>query len=339
MKYFYPTCFCKLSYSNIDLGHLQIGNPKFNYPVERFDLIERPPIEINIDTNIDKQKFKEIFAGTETGYIGYLGETYYRNCNVVSNFAKRNVLYSGKLPGSCLDISWELKGRNIVVDISVTKRYIIEAASRLTSNPPFEMLLSGLIYHFSVYLGFVPFHAAAVYDEVNNSTQLFMGLPNTGKTTTAADFAKLNKNLMISEDIVFVHAETMDVYSAPFTFNPKNSDRFYATQDYGHNLNTIIMLNSDILTSSFEFLCYDLLKSKIYDMNFYEFSWLDNLILRHLFCSDEEIGLGKISSLYLLNMDQIAKKVRGISIKGNDRENWAALLSSEFRKQNKNVQL
>lgn len=328
MKQFYPTAFCKINYSDVNLGHLQIGNPSFHYSLTRSKMIESPSIEINVNTDIDRKKIAAIFSGHETGYIDYVGDSYYRNCNVVSNFEKRSVLYNGKLPNSVLDISWEMKNQRILVNISVTKNYLFESRSRLTSNPPFESLLSGLIYQFAVYLGFVPFHAAAVYDEIKASSILFMGLPNTGKTTTATHFTNLNNLLMISEDIVFVDVKTMEVISAPFTFNPKNSDRFHAKQDFGYNLDTIIMLSSAKSPSSCNALSHEKLKEKIFDMNFYEFFWLDNLILRHLFCLDEEVSLGNISNLYIRHMEKIASKVKGLSLRGNDKENWAALLSS-----------
>ena len=324
---FYPTSFCKLIINDLKIQHLQVGNIGYQYELNNLNK-EDISLILEIDSVVDIKKIKNLYEGSETEYLRYDDKVYYRNCNTVAAIEGHELYYRGKLFNSYLIVKWYEKGGKIKVNIHATKQYLIESRSRLTRSSSFDTLINNLIMHFATHLGYIAFHAAAVNYKHDRSI-VFMGLPNTGKTTTSVSLAKKHNSELIAEDIIFINKKTFKVYSCPFTLNPKSPKRFKSDAYVGDKVGTIIILNRSDKDSFLKTLKNDELFENILNMNYFEFSWLHDSIIRHIFFQGEA-NLKSIFEKYYFGQKEICKNTKGILLGGRDPVLWVELIENYF---------
>jgi len=322
---FFPTSFSKLIINDHKIRHLQVGNIGYKYKLN--DLKKKNiSLILEIDSNVDIKKINNLFKGSETEYLKNDNKVYYRNCNTVAATKGKEIYYKGKLFNSYLAITWYEKKGKIKVNVHATKQYLIESRSRLTRSSTFDTLLNYLIMHFATYLGYIAFHASAINVKYDKSI-VFMGLPNTGKTTTSVSLAKRLSSQLIAEDIVFINKETLRVYSCPFTLNPKSTERFRSDTYIGNKVGALIILNRSEKNSYLSILNNDELFENVSNMNYFEFSWLHDSLIRHMFFQGEA-NLKLISEKYYIGQKEICDNVNGIELGGKNPALWAELIEN-----------
>ncbi|MDB2449693.1 hypothetical protein N9W97_02960 [Pseudomonadales bacterium] len=321
---FYPTSFCKITLNNIHLNHLQVGNIGYQYDIRNKPVQDDILLFLNVDEEVDIKRVSTLYKGSETDYLTDNQQIYYRNCNTIVSTQGKELFYKGRLFHSYLHLTWKENAGKIYIQIHVTKQYLFESRSRLTKNSAFDTLLNYLIMHFATELGFIAFHGAAVNSESDESI-VFMGLPNTGKTTTSVSFATKNKTQLVAEDIIFINKDTMKVYSCPFTLNPKSTERFKADSYIGDKVGSIVILTRSEVESYVRGIGHSELSKNVLNMNFFEFSWLHDGLIRHLFFTGGA-SLREVSEKYAVGQKSICSKVNGIELGGKDPVKWVNLL-------------
>lgn len=330
---FYPTSFCMLILNDISIKHLQVGNIGYQYDIFNKPCEDDISLILKVDSNVDTKRISSLYQGSETEYLNNNNKVYYRNCNTIVSTQGKELFYKGKLFKSYLHITWKEQQGKITVKVHATKQYLYESRSRLTKNSAFDTLLNYLIMHFATELGYIAFHAAAVNNKSDDSI-VFMGLPNTGKTTTSVSLATRNESQLIAEDIIFINKNTMKVYSCPFTLNPKSTERFKADTYIGNKVGSIVILTRSDVESYVRNISAEELTRNVVNMNYFEFSWLHDSLIRHMFFSGKA-SLLTVSKKYYMGQSLICSSVNGIELGGKDPELWVSLLEN-YLSQNKN---
>jgi hypothetical protein len=324
--------FTRVTLDGISLGEMQIGNPRGVYPIADADSM-RPEIELGVRGLADGAPFDEIYDSPETGYLARRGRFYYRNCNVANDMDWPDVFYRGRLPNSRLRIRVEtLEPLRIAVE--ATANYVRESRSRLTRIPSIDESVGNLALIAAIQRGYVPMHAAAIEIGTGSDRRsiLFMGLPNTGKTSTSLAAAKGLDGRYLAEDISFVRADGLAVYGGPYTLDEQklqDQAALRAAQFAGAPLSTLVMLRrrpgparatrlaaGSSATGDF-----------IAAMNRYEFEWNHDLILRHLLLGGEASGFSSVGVMHrnLEGMQRIGTSIDAIDLVGEDPREWPRL--------------
>ena len=287
------------------LKRLQIGDIRLGRKIP----IKKLEVEINI--NISNKDYNRYFQTEETGYFELDNKLFYRNCNIVSNTDGYYVIYKGILPNSFLEVTLNNQEK-FIADINVSKNYLIESRSRFTKNASFEEFVNNLFIVMSILRGKIPLHSAGCFLSQNSDEViLFMGYPNTGKTTTSYNLSKKLNSEYLSEDIVFLDMENKEVYSCPNTSNNFDIKKFEGKLKYFVPLKR---KKDKSEKSLFNF---------IHTMNLYEFFWNQDLIIRHLFSSiGENFNLSDIEMKYIEDLEKMASFVEVIDISNVSREEW-----------------
>jgi len=330
---FFPTSFCMITLNDIKIKHLQVGNIDYQYDVFNKPVKEDISLFLEVDRVIDIKRIRTLYQGSETEYLTNNQKVYYRNCNTIVSTQGKELFYKGTLRNSYLHIIWEEQQGKIMVNVHATKQYLFESRSRLTRNSKFDTLLNYLIMHFSTELGYIAFHAAAV-NYKNDESIVFMGLPNTGKTTTSVSLATKNKNELIAEDIIFINKDTMKVYSCPFTMNPKSTERFKADTYKGNKVGSIVVLSRSDEDSYIRNLSTEELTRNVINMNYFEFSWLHDILIRHMFFTGNA-NLKIVSEKYNMGQNLICSSAKGLELGGKTPELWTNLLETHLSKKDK----
>src|ERR1700733_9853897 len=105
-------------------------------------------------------------------------------------------------------------------------------------------------------------HAAAidVATVTGQQSLLFMGLPNTGKTSTSVAVRALLAGNYLSEDICFVRSDTLSVFGGPFTLDEtkiQNYKELRATKYVGSALGLVVALRRAIGTKQHPARCLE----------------------------------------------------------------------------------
>jgi hypothetical protein len=330
---FFPTSFCRITLNDINIKHLQVGNIGYQYEVFNKPVTDGISLFLEVDRVIDIKRIRTLYQGSETEYLTNNQKVYYRNCNVIVSTQGKELFYKGKLWNSYLHITWEEQQGKIKVNVHATKQYLSESRVRLTSNSSFDTLLNYLIMHFSTELGYIAFHAAAINYNSHDSI-VFMGLPNTGKTTTSVSLATKNKSELIAEDIIFINKDTMKVYSCPFTMNPKTTERFKADTYKGNKVGSIVILSRSDEDSYIRNLSKEELTRNVINMNYFEFSWLHDNLIRHMFFTGKA-SLKSVSEKYNMGQSLICSTVKGLQLGGKTPELWIDLLENHISQKQK----
>lgn len=325
---FFPMKFCQINLDGVSLKHIQVGNINYQYELNSVPNYSDSRIIVNISSDVIRKDFEPLFSGDETGYIEHKNQFFYRNCNTVVNTEGHELFYRGKFFNSFLQINWKKHNDLVTININVTNAYLAESRSRLSRSSKFDALVNHLIMHFSVTLGYIPFHAGAVNTGETSST-LLMGLPNTGKTTTALKISEDRGTAFIAEDIVFVDKKDLLVYSCPFTMNPKSPERFSAHSYIGHSLESIIILNRSDDKPYVKDLGIETLQRMVTNMNYFEFTWMHDVQIRHLFFQGDT-SLSNVTLAYLEGQKEICERVSGIELGGNTPSAWNELLKNKI---------
>ena len=323
--------FTRLTLDGIVLGEMQIANPRFVYALPDADE-SRARIECRVRLMSEETSTlaKWLFQSDVTGYFLRDQGYYYRNCNIVNDMRRPDIFYKGWLPNSMMRV--RLSGRDpVVIDVEATKAHVWESRSRLTRISSIDQAVNNILLAVSVLCGHLPMHAAAIDipRETGRSSILFMGLPNTGKTTTSVALRKALQGEYLSEDICFVDPETMKVFGGPFTFDEtkiQDYDNLKATRFTGAPLRELVILQRTpdlerqeaIAPGSVEVAAF------LIDMNRYEFEWNHDLFVRHLMIGGADMGFtsSRIAELYLGGLHRIAGQINAIRLSGTNPERW-----------------
>ncbi|HUB98156.1 MAG TPA: hypothetical protein VL993_19690, partial [Stellaceae bacterium] len=196
--------FTRITLDGVSLGEMQIGNPDGVYPIDGAEWI-KPEIEIAVRGLSDGTPFDEIYDSPETGYLTRRGRFYYRNCNVANDMDRPDVFYRGGLPNARLRIRLETV-EPLRFTVETTPNFVRESRSRLSRIARIDDLISNLALIAAIHRGYVPMHAAAIElgEDPCRRSVLFMGLPNTGKTSTSLAVSRGLAGRYLAEDIAFV---------------------------------------------------------------------------------------------------------------------------------------
>jgi hypothetical protein len=324
--------FTRVTLDGVALGEMQIGNPRGVYPIADAQLMQ-PEIELAVRGLKDGALLDEIYDSPETGYFERRGRFYYRNCNVANDMDWPDVFYRGRLPNARLRIRVEaLEPLRIAVE--VTPNYVRESRSRLTRIAPIDETVSNLALIAAVVRGYVPMHAAAIElgDGPGRRSVLFMGLPNTGKTSTSLAVSRGLAGRYLAEDISFVRPDGLAVYGGPYTLDEQklqDQAALRAAQFTGAALATLVILHRRPGPAHATRLAAGdpAIGSFIVAMNRYEFEWNHDLILRHLLIGGEGNGLSSVDvqRRYLDGMHRIGLSIDAIELSGVDPRDWPRL--------------
>jgi hypothetical protein len=324
--------FTRVTLDGIALGEMQIGNPSGVYPISDEGSM-RPEIELRVERLQGEAPIEAIYAAPETGYVEAGGRFFYRNCNVGNDLGWPEVCYRGTLPNARLRIRLEtLEPLRIVAQ--VTPNYVRESRSRLSRIASIDETLSNLLLIAAIARGYIPLHAAAVELGTAGARRsvLFMGLPNTGKTSTSLAVSRAFAGRYLAEDIAFVRLADGAVFGGPFTLDEQkaqNQAELRAAQFVGAAAATLVMLRRcpgpaqarPVATGAAEIADF------ILAMNRYEFEWNHDLVLRHLLLGGAGMGLasGDLLQRYLDGMRRIAAGIDGVELTGEDPRDWPGL--------------
>jgi len=287
------------------LKRLQVGDINLGEKIPS----RKIEVEINIDILRSFSKYKDFFNTQRTGYFQLKNELYYRNCNIVSNTQGYHVIYKGILPFSYLEVELIFNEDKYIANIKVSQNYLIESRSRLTKNSSFEEFINNLFIVLSILKNKIPLHAAGCFvSKDSEDIILFMGYPNTGKTTTSYKLSEKLNSDYFSEDITFLDVKTNRLYSCPNTSNNFKIDKFEGNLKFFVPLKRI---DSNI-KSLFNF---------IHTMNLYEFFWNQDLVIRHLFSNLNGFNLSEIEMNYINGLKYMVQNIEVIEISSNT-EKW-----------------
>jgi hypothetical protein len=329
----YINGFTRIKLENINLKRMQIGEVQYYDPSD-FKEGSNPIIDVEIkdlSTEPDiSTLFIYMFSHDKQGYFSKEEHIYYRDCNLVANTCLNEIFYKGKIPNSKLYIKIsETKEDKINMEILATSSFIMESRSRFTKLGSIEDIINDILLFLSVYKGKIPMHCSAV--QLNSEDKLIncllMGLPNTGKTTSATRIASQNKNKLIAEDIAFIDIDNMSIYSAPYTSKTNKSDMVMAGA-----IDRIILLTYKNVENKMEVLEKDTAVKMIGNMNLYEFNWDKNLILKGLMISgymnNSKLNQFEIDKIYNESYKKLISSTNCYQISGNSREGWAEMINN-----------
>ena len=331
--------FTRVTLDDVTLGEMQIGNPRGVYAIADADSM-RPEIELSVEGLRDDGLVGEIFDSPESGYLARRGRFYYRNCNVANDMDWPDAFYRGRLPNARLRIRLETL-EPLRISAQATPNYLRESRSRLTRIPSIDETINNLLLIAAVARGYIPMHAAGVElgDGPARCSVLFMGLPNTGKTSTSAAVRRLLAGRYLAEDIVFVRADDGAVFGGPYTLDEQKAQDYAelrAEQFVGAPAATLVMLRRSRGPAEAARIARgsSAIADFILEMNRYEFEWNHDLILRHLLIGGTRHGWspGDVLHRYLDGMRRIAQELTASSsaarTRGFGREFAAAYLAT-----------
>jgi len=289
----------------------------------------RAEINLSINKLENYELIRSLFRGEETGYFKLGNSFYYRNCNAISNVEGGEAFYRGKLPNSFLWCQITM-GREIDINIQVTKNYLWESRSRLTKNSAFEDLLNNLIIVASILTRKIPMHAAAItLDSAGTTAALFMGLPNTGKTTTSQAVCSQLNSIYLAEDICFVDAANSKIYpcatgTVPRTTNAVVGHIFCLRRQEGPSVLSAI-------NEADEGVAF------VNNMNLYEFSWDHDVVIRSLLGhvrhqaarhqeSTNILSQFNVQSTYKSGIATICQRALAVDVCGESPVLWADMI-------------
>jgi hypothetical protein len=329
--------FTLVTLDEVNLGEMQIGNPRGVYAIADADSM-RPEIELRVEGFRDDGLLGEIFASPETGYFQRRGRSYYRNCNVANDMDWPDVVYRGRLPNARLRIRMETL-EPLRISAQVTPNYLRESRSRLSRIPAIDETINNLLLIAAIVRGYIPMHAAAVElgDGRDRGSVLFMGLPNTGKTSTSAAVSRMLAGRYLAEDIVFVRPDSGVVFGGPYTLDEQKAQDYAelrAARFVGAPAATLVMLRRGPGPAQAARLAKGsaAVGDFILEMNRYEFEWNHDLILRHLLIGGTRHGLssGDVLHRYLDGMRRIAERIDSIELCGEDPREWPGLAAARL---------
>jgi len=329
--------FTRITLDGVSLGEMQIGNPDGVYPIDGAEWI-KPEIEIAVRGLSDGTPFDEIYDSPETGYLTRRGRFYYRNCNVANDMDRPDVFYRGGLPNARLRIRLETV-EPLRFTVETTPNFVRESRSRLSRIARIDDLISNLALIAAIHRGYVPMHAAAIElgEDPCRRSVLFMGLPNTGKTSTSLAVSRGLAGRYLAEDIAFVRPDGLAVFGAPYTLDEQklqDQAALRAAQFSGGALASLVMLHRKPGPARIERLPRGsaAIGAFILAMNRHEFEWNHDLILRHLLVGGANNGLTSDTVLerYLDGMRRIAAAIDAIVLSGEDPGQWPHLAVDAF---------
>jgi len=333
----FVNAFTRLAMDGVLLGEMQVANPRLSYAVD--DVADAvPEIDIRVSVTRDQSLAREIFRSPMTGYFEKGGTFYYRNCNIANAVSTPQVFYKGRLPNSFVSMQIE-SFDPIRIMIRPTRSFIYESRSRLTRISSIDTAVNNILLACSVHRGYLPFHSAAVEVSIKSTRHslLFMGLPNTGKTSTSVALRKLLGGDYLAEDICFVQPESLAVFGGPFTLDEtkiQNYDELRAVKFRGAPLGAIVMLQRTLEPNIANIIAPGdpLVEDFLIDMNRYEFEWNHDSFVRHLMLGGASQGftIAAITKSYLDGLRQVAQRVPVIRLAGFDPTPWAHMLSKKL---------
>ncbi len=330
--------FTRLAMDGVSLGEMQVANPRLTYSLDDRNSA-RAEIDIRVSVVRDQPLAREVFQSPMTGYFEKRGAFYYRNCNIANAVDKPEVFYKGRLPNSFLAMQIDSFDPVHVV-IRATKPFIYESRSRLTRISSIDNAVNNIALACSVHRGYLPFHGAAVEVPMNGERRslLFMGLPNTGKTSTSVALRKITNGEYLAEDICFVQEGSLKVLGGPFTLDEtklQNYDELRAVKYRGAPLGAIIMLQRTFGPSSSGLIAPGdpVVEDFLIDMNRYEFEWNHDNFVRHLMLGGASQGfsISAITKRYFAGLRRVAEQVPVIRLSGEDPTRWADLLVDQMK--------
>ena len=116
--------------------------------------------------------------------------------------------------------------------------------------------------------------------------------------------------------------------------NPKSTERFKADTYIGNKVGSIVILTRSGVESYVRNISTEELTRNVVNMNYFEFSWLHDSLIRHMFFSGKS-RLHTVSKKYYMGQSLICSNVNGIELGGKDPELWVSLLENYLSK-NKN---
>lgn len=333
----YINAFTRLTMDGVLLGEMQIANPRLTYPLS--DLAQaRPEIDITVRVVGDQPLAREVFNSPETGYFEKRGSFYYRNCNTANAMTTPDVFYKGRLPNSFLHIHMEV-GESIGLLFSTTRNFIREGRSRLTRIASIDQAVNDIALAVSVFRGYLPFHGAAIEagPPGRRYSLIFMGLPNTGKTSTSVAACKTLKADYLAEDICFVAPDALSVFAGPYTLDEtkiQNYDELRGTKYRAAPLAAVVMLERTTDSAAVSTLSPGdpKIRDFILGMNRYEFEWNHNIFVRHLMIGGASVGFSIPDTTrgYFDGLERIADRVPAIRLSGVDPRPWSEMLVAEL---------
>lgn len=324
--------FTRVVLDGVALGEMQIGNPRGVYPIADEEAIH-PEIEIAIGRLVNDAAIDAIFDGPETGYLARRGRFFYRNCNVANAMDWPEVSYRGRLPNARLRISLQTLDP-LRIAVEVTPNFVRESRSRLSRIAPLDATISNLVLIAAILRGYMPMHAAAVElgSGAAQRSVLFMGLPNTGKTSTSLAIAQSLDGRYLAEDISFVRVDSGAVFGGPYTLDEQKLQDHSApraAQFTGAPAATLVMLQRSPGRPAARRLGRGdpAIADFIIEMNRYEFEWNHDLVLRHFMVGGARAGLnsGMLLQCWLDGMRRIAAGIDAVVLEGEDPGAWPAL--------------
>ncbi|MGY3718136.1 hypothetical protein ACWE42_21710 [Sutcliffiella cohnii] len=325
--------FTRIKLEGIDLLRMQIGDVNYKNSND-FDEKVDPEIDVLIkdikSENEINKLFDFMYSKERQGYFEYKEDIYYRDCNIVANTCSSEIFYRGKLPNSKLYVKiTPLGNKKIQMKVLTNKSFIMESRSRFTKLGAIEDILNDILLFLSVYQGKIPMHCSAVQQLSDDKPVncLFMGLPNTGKTTTAVKLSKKKNNKFIAEDIAFVDVDTMTIYSAIYTSNVDKSELPVV-----QGIDKLFLLAFKKSDNKIEKLDKNNAVKMLGNMNLYEFNWDKNLILKGLMITGYMNNLGMnqfdINKRYNESYERLLNEIDCYLISGNEREKWPEIVES-----------
>lgn len=336
MSNFYTNGFTQFFVDGVKLRGMQIANPKLLYQIDDVDCIE-PKLIFNIKRMASKPDWNEYYKTPQVGYFERDGKSLYRDVNIISNTNNPEVFYKGRIfPNAFLHVAVSV-GEVITVNIEVSDNYLRESRSRISRRLTFDESINNIALACSIRLGILPLHAAAIgisSDDGVKKSAIFMGYPNTGKTTTSVGTRKAVNGKYLSEDICFYRVADKNLLSGPFTLDEVKIQDYTELKSegfFGGELASIIMLKRNLHAKENRIreMLAEELEYCLVQMNHYEFEWNHDLIVRGLFVGgkDHSFDFWSTSRAYAGMMHQLSQDVKGLELEGGQPEGWAEILA------------
>ena len=116
--------------------------------------------------------------------------------------------------------------------------------------------------------------------------------------------------------------------------NPKTTERFKADTYKGNKVGSIVILSRSDEDSYIRNLSKEELTRNVINMNYFEFSWLHDNLIRHMFFTGKA-SLKSVSEKYNMGQSLICSTVKGLQLGGKTPELWIDLLENHISQKQK----
>jgi hypothetical protein len=319
----------------VGVGALQLGNPAKAQARQHATRSNSSFVgtTVRVDVNLIEKglrgKLANLFKNGRQGFFEFEKERYYQFTNIIAAISKPWLAYKGRLPNAWLTISVHKSDGQRTCVIEVTRPFLIESRLPFTRKPTFEQMLTDVILAIQVLERRIPIHAAAI--TTGERGILFLGYPESGKTTLARTLSARLCAPLVAEDILFWDEAHNRLVGCPFTESMGRVEPSGVVQPVTQELKgvEVFWLGRDRGEVRVDRLKSEETWRYLVSSTQFEFSYRSSSVACLLFgpWHDEE-NIGGVSNAHDVALRKLAMTARGWRLGGDRRDLWPELVET-----------